>query len=109
MPSGKALSKALLIIDELRQVDIKMPVQMAYVFLSIAREPGLSLSDLMQRTGLSLASVSHIVANLGRRHELGTPGYDLVITEEDPFQPRSKLVRLTEKGEAVAKRIASLV
>lgn len=87
---------------ELCNQDLQLP--MLLVFLEIAREPGISLSQLEQRVGLSQAAVSRIVAKLGRGM-LSQNGLHLVHAYENPAGRRSKLVELTSTGASALARI----
>jgi DNA-binding MarR family transcriptional regulator len=101
-----ALMRAL---QSLREEDEQMPTQMAAVFLSVALQPGLTMSELGQHVGMSQASCSRNVAALGEWHRFGKAGLNLVESVEDPRERRRKIMFLTVKGRnRVAKVISAL-
>lgn len=104
--SKKVLDRINLTLECLREIDPIMPIQVAHVLTLIARHPGMTMGELMQKTGLSQASCSRNVAALSKHHRLGKSGYDLVEAIEDPADRRQKRLFLTPKGR---ERIVKLV
>lgn len=62
----------------------------------------------MMLTGLSQASMSRNVAALSKWHRHEKPGHDLVFHDENPMIRRTKLIRLTKKGECLAKKLSTV-
>lgn len=103
-----AYTNKLNVLEEFRKIDPEMPIQMAVVFLNIAADEGLNMSELYQRSGISQSSVSRNVAALSKWHRANKAGHDLVYTKEDPMERRRKVAFLTSKGRLVAEAIAKL-
>jgi MarR family transcriptional regulator, organic hydroperoxide resistance regulator len=59
----------------------------------IKDEPNLRVSDVSERTKLSLAAASQLVERLVKR--------GLVVRQEDPDNRRQKLIKLSKEGEKV--------
>jgi len=105
---GNPYTNKLNILEEFRKIDPEMPIQMAVIFLNVAADEGLNMTDLYKRSGVSQASVSRNVAALSKWHRLNKAGHDLVTTKEDPAERRRKVVFLTPKGQLLAKAIAAM-
>lgn len=102
----RALDITIAALDLLRErLDPNMPVQMAAVFLVVARWPGITMTDLAGVVGMSQASCSRNVAALSRQHRLGKSGHDVLEATEDPAERRRKIVRLTPKGETIVSAL----
>lgn len=99
-------TNALNVLEILREVDPTMPIQTAVVFLSVASNEGLSMTELWKTAKISQASCSRNVAALSAWSRFSTSGHDLVVAKEDPLERRRKVVFLTAKGKKLAKRMA---
>lgn len=86
-------------IRVLRTISPDMPMQQAEVLIAIANKPGITMSDLAKRTGLSQSSISRNIAALSKFHRIGKPGLDLVEAVTDPRETRRRLVYLTTNGK----------
>jgi len=82
-----------------------VPPNMVVVFAEIAANPGRSLKELQEATGLGQAVMSRSVAALGRGNQAMGKGLGLVRTEEDPTNYSRKIVSLTNDGKALLERI----
>lgn len=93
----------------IREVAPDIGIQAVHMLLEVARKPGITVSELIRKTGLSQSSCSRNLALLSAQHRLGKPGLDLVYTQEDPSERRRKLARLTPKGEELVSLVADAV
>jgi DNA-binding MarR family transcriptional regulator len=93
------------VLEAFRELDPDMPIQYALSFLTIARNPGLSIRELSERLGIAQSSASRNVAALSAWHSFRKPGHGLVEANEDPRERRRKIVSLTAKGEALLGRL----
>ena len=93
------------IITMLRTLSPGMPMQQADILFQIAIHPGLTMAELVKRTGLSQSSVSRNVAALSKYHRLGEPGLDLVETLNDPRDPRRRLMFLNTNGKTFITKL----
>ncbi|CUA90958.1 DNA-binding transcriptional regulator, MarR family [Chelatococcus sambhunathii] len=100
----KATRKAILLIEEFRKLDPKMPIQMAHILLLVALKPGVNMRQLMADTDLSKSSVTRHVEVLGDGGKTG-PGLGLVVSRDSLEDRRFKEVRLTPAGERVIRSI----
>lgn len=74
------------------------------VFFATAARPGITISELYDELSLPRSTVSRIVADL-------TPlagGLGLVEYTDVPQDRRARALRLTRRGEAVVRRLASV-
>ncbi|MCP1674450.1 DNA-binding MarR family transcriptional regulator [Natronocella acetinitrilica] len=79
----------------LRALDSRIEAQAVLCFALIAAHPGIAMSDLAERLGLTLGGTSR---NISKLCDVGN-GLGLVSREEDPVDRRLKRMRLTERGE----------
>lgn len=93
------------VITALRDVYEDMPVTMMLVFMEVARDEGVTVSQVMQRTGLSQASASRNCRALTDRATPTRDGFDLCEFRPCPDDFRSKLLYLNDKGKALVKRL----
>ena len=96
-------------MEVFRELDPDMPIQYALSFLTLARNPGLSIRDLSERLGIAQSSASRNVAALSEWHSFRKPGHDLIQAKEDPRERRRKIVTLTRKGEALLHRLEAVM
>ncbi|WP_114417533.1 MarR family transcriptional regulator [Marinospirillum perlucidum] len=84
-------------VAAIREVAPEIGIQAVHLLLEVARKPGITVSELISKTGLSQSSCSRNLALLSAQHRLGKPGLNLVYTQDDPKERRRKLAYLTEK------------
>jgi DNA-binding MarR family transcriptional regulator len=96
------------IVAEMRKIDSTMPIQTFLVFLIIASEEGLTLSEIAQRAGLSQSSASRNFAALSVVSKSSNKGLGLITTKEDPEERRRKIARLTAKGKRLSDALVRL-
>jgi DNA-binding MarR family transcriptional regulator len=90
--------------DKLEKQDV--PPNLVVVFAAVAANPGRSLKELQDATGLGQAVMSRTCAMLGRgKPAAGINGLGLVSTEEDPENYSRKIVNLTPEGEKLLEQI----
>lgn len=102
------LGAFLRILHELRTIDSAFPIQYAICLAEISRSEGLSLTQLAERTGMPLPTVSRIVGALSSNRQCGAP-YGLVVARLSPGQRRLKELRLTTRGRTVIGSIAAIL
>ncbi|SMG42968.1 MarR family winged helix-turn-helix transcriptional regulator [Paraburkholderia susongensis] len=90
--------------DKLEKQDV--PPNLVVVFAAVAANPGRSLKELQETTGLGQAVMSRSCAMLGRgKPAAGIHGLGLVSVEEDPTNYSRKIVSLTPEGEQLLATI----
>ncbi|GGX91321.1 hypothetical protein GCM10007160_18530 [Litchfieldella qijiaojingensis] len=97
------------ILEEFRQIYPDMQTQTAVFFVTIAMNPGITMKELMERTGTVQSTCSRNVSLLSEWLKHNKPGYGLVQAMEDPVERRRKIVKLTPKGERLAAQLDYLV
>jgi len=105
-PSAERLLQAFLLFQE---IDRELPVQVVLTFLYVAARDRCHKPALEQDLGLTTASGSRNTDWLTKHHRLNKPGLDLITKEVDPTNKRRTILRLTPKGEALIKRLNSLL
>lgn len=106
---SKDIFTAVRLLEAIREVDAEMPTQTAHSFLCVALQPGLTMQELADRTGLSQSSASRNVQALGEWHWNRKPGYRLVEAVPDPNDTRRKIMYLTPRGRDIAAKVVGAV
>ncbi|MEM7444597.1 MAG: MarR family winged helix-turn-helix transcriptional regulator [Pseudomonadota bacterium] len=104
-----SIDRLMRAMEVFRELDPDMPIQYALSFLTLARNPGLSIRDLSERLGIAQSSASRNVAALSEWHSFRKPGHNLVQAKEDPRERRRKIVSLTRKGKALLVRLEAVM
>lgn len=104
-----AIHRLLSAVEQIRNIASDMPMQTLHILLLVAANPGITIAELIKKTGLSQSSCSRNVALLSKVHRLGKPGLGLAEAKEDPRERRRKVVRLTSKGTEAVALIADAV
>jgi DNA-binding MarR family transcriptional regulator len=103
------IRKFLLLQGALQKIDPAFPLQYAVCLAEIALDEGLSHSDLAERMGLGLPTVSRIVGALSRRRQKGATPYGLIRVAISESERRKREIYLTMRGRAVIGRIARIL
>ena len=109
-PSAPADRTEILLdlLDQLRGVDPEFPLHYSICLVEIARDEGLSLTQLAERTHLTLSTVSRIAGALSQFRQNGHP-YGLIEMRVAANERRRKELYLTPKGRAVIKNMESVL
>lgn len=108
-PSAVAASKTDTLLEILRilqSIDSEFPIQYALCLCEIAKNEGCSLTDLSDKTGLALSTVSRIVGALSSYRQRGTP-YEFITMKVSETERRKKELYLTDRGRAALDRITT--
>jgi DNA-binding MarR family transcriptional regulator len=93
---------------ELQKIDPEFPIQYAICLAEVSRNEGLSLTQLSEKTGLALSTVSRIIGALSKYRQKGTP-FGLVKVKLSAIERRRKEISLTPKGRAVIDTIGEIL
>lgn len=96
------------LLHQLEQVDPEFPLNYSICLGQIAKAEGLSLTQLSERTGLALSTVSRIVGALSNFRQNGQ-SYGLVELRVAEAERRRKELYLTPKGWMVMKSIGNVL
>ncbi|KKL50736.1 hypothetical protein LCGC14_2302510 [marine sediment metagenome] len=105
----KEYQKAIRLLEEFRKIDPIMPIQTAVVFLTVASEEGINMSDLAERADITQASCSRNVGSLASYNRHKKAGHGLLTSREDALERRRKLVFLTDEGRIFAQNVLKLI
>ncbi len=98
------LSAVIELLQLLRRIDPEFPIQYALCLGEIARHQGLSVTELAQRTGITLSTVSRIVSTLSsNRNRYG----GLINVRFSREEARRKELSLTPQGHALIRHITA--
>lgn len=106
--------KALQALEIFRALDTDMPIGEAVAFLLIALGEtkdggGLTVTEVGQQGGFSLASASRHMKSLNKIDRYGKAGHELVIDPRDPKDDRRKVLKLTHKGRTILNQIEAAI
>lgn len=101
------IQKILLMLREFQKMDSEFPLQYAICLLQIAKNEGTSLTELSQRTGMALSTVSRIVSALSQFRQIGQP-YELITVKICEDERRRKELYLTDRGRALITEIVRI-
>jgi DNA-binding MarR family transcriptional regulator len=102
------LASALRPFRELGSVSqTHMPVSLVSAFLLVAQKEGRTVSELAKAAGVTLAKMSRQLADLSDVNRYGAPGLGLIEQRVELYDRRFMRSRLTPKGAALVRRIAS--
>ena len=98
------LTAVIELLQFLRRIDPEFPIQYALCLSEIARHEGLSVTELAQRTGITLSTVSRIVSALSstRGRYAG-----LINVRFSRVESRRKELSLTPQGHTVIRHITA--
>jgi DNA-binding MarR family transcriptional regulator len=102
------LHQFIRLLRELQKIDSEFPLQYAVCLSEIALEEGLSLTDLADRTGMPLSTISRIITALSKHSNRGT-SYGLVKVSISAEERRKKEIFLTAKGRAIVNSVSDII
>jgi len=98
----------LLLLRELQKIDTEFPLQYAVCLGEIAMSEGLSLTQLSERTGMPLSTISRIIGALSANRQ-GGRAYGLVRVVLSQLERRRKELYLTTRGHAVMNSVVDIL
>ena len=96
------------LLRELQKIDREFPLQYAVCLAEISMNEGLSLTQLAEKTGMALSTVSRIVGALSKHRQKGTP-FGMIKVQVSSAERRRKELYLTPKGKAIIHSIAEIL
>lgn len=99
------IRKALAVLDCLTREHPTVPAQALRVFLLVALEEGLSMSEYQEQSGLSQSVTSRYLLDIGDRNRYMQDGFGWITQRMDPLNRRRHQALLTGKGKALAHAI----
>ena len=105
-PKQEQVESFIEAMEVLRTIDSEFPIQHAMSLGIISLHPGLSLTELADKTNLTLSTVSRIVGALSDHRANGQP-FGLVKVKQSKQERRKKELYLSPKGELFLEKIKS--
>ena len=102
------ITKAVLLMEELRKHDPEFPAQQAVAFLALAREEGVTQQKVAALVGASKSAAQRIFDKLSSRGSGNSPGLDLIEVRPG-LDARERLAYLTPKGRRVVQSLLHFV
>lgn len=96
------LSRCIYAFDHFRALANDLPLQAACILVLVAKQPGITVRELMARSKLSQSSCSRNIALLSETNRHGQPGLNVIEARPDPTDTRRYTLYLTPKGEEFA-------
>ena len=105
-PAASKTDTLLCVLRALQSIDSEFPIQYALCLCEIAKNEGCSLTDLSEKTGLALSTISRIVGALSSFRQRGTP-YEFITMHVSETERRRKELYLTDRGRAALAQITA--
>ena len=97
--------KMLKAFELMRLMDREIPGQLVSAFLYVASHNPCHKQAMEEDLDLTTSSASRLTDWLSDYHRLGKPGLGLVVKYKDPSDFRRIFVKLTPKGELLARQM----
>lgn len=104
-----AIRSVALILNEFRKVHPEIGTQQCMTLLAIAEEPGLTVTELSRKTGITLAAMSRHIETLGPHRPSKQVGWGLVADDAHPTDRRRKVITLTAQGWRIIRSLEHIV
>ena len=101
------IHKILMLLREFQKIDPEFPLQYAICLLQVAREEGISLTDLSSRTGMALSTISRIIGALSNLRQMGR-SYELIEVRICAAERRRKELYLSEAGQRLVGEVVRI-
>ncbi len=98
----------LKVVRELQKIDPEFPLQYAVCLAHISMNEGMSLTDLSDRTGLALSTVSRIVGAMSSGRRKGK-SYGLLRVHISQQERRRREIYLTPEGRETVTALSGLL
>jgi len=112
MPSGTIKTNGqqtcLNVLREFQKIDPEFPLQYAVCLAEISLNESLSLTELSEKTGMALSTVSRIVGALSKNRQKGR-AFELVKVQISKTERRRKELFLTAKGKAIINSLNEIL
>lgn len=105
---GSHITVFLNLLRRIQKIDPEFPIQYAICLAEIAENEGCSLTNLAEKTGLALSTVSRITGALSDYRQKGQP-YGFIEVRVSAEERRRKELYLTPLGQSVLKDILSVL
>lgn len=93
------------VFTELKALDTDMTLAQALCLLLIAKNEGLSLSELANKSGVGMASASRYVSAMGKPGPRNQRALGFITATEDPLERRKKVIQMTTKGRTFVNKL----
>lgn len=104
--TGSPTAQLLNLLRAIQKIDPEFPIQYALCLVEIAENEGCSLTNLAEKTGLALSTVSRITGALSNYRQKGQP-YGFIDMRVSPTERRRKELYLTNSGKAALRSLLS--
>lgn len=99
------LSQYLKALEAFKAHDPFMSAQLMEVFITVCLNEGQPAQALELQLAIPKSTLSRHLGHLGPRYRRGAQGLQLIRLEENPADRRSKLVYLTDRGQALREAL----
>jgi len=101
-------NKLIRAVKIFREYETDIPTGTILCFMELMQSPGLTVSQVVARMGLSKQSASRNLRNLTHRARPGKDGIDVARTESDPQDYRIQCWYLNDRGLKLADRLKQI-
>lgn len=100
---NRDINDFLRIIKILQTINPEFPLQYVICLIHIARNEGLSMTELADETGMALSTTSRITSALAKKGG----AYELIRVDIAPDEKRRKKIFLSENGKTLLNDIST--
>jgi DNA-binding MarR family transcriptional regulator len=94
-------------IVQFRELSSTMPVGEVQMFLTVALNEGMSLTELAEKADMKKSTASRYLLDLSDKTRAGGAGYGLITREADPEELRRNMYALSPKGRKIVQRLVA--
>lgn len=105
----KQLRQFMRLLEHFQSVDPRMPPHSMLAFISVAMDPGISVSDLRHRLAINSRTAARAIASLRSDDTMGTSRLGLIRSERDAKDHRVKRLYLSKDGQALWRSIEEIL
>ncbi len=109
MTPASAAQQFLSALNAVRRVEPEMTVSQLAVLLLVAAYPGRPMTHIQDKLGMTVSSVSRIVARLSNVKSAGRAGLGLVTNEIDDTHRSRRIITLTAAGQRLVATMADCI
>jgi DNA-binding MarR family transcriptional regulator len=104
-----ALSALARAMQPFRDISKSIPASGVAAFCFVAMREGKTISDHARMSGVSLTSMSRLIADMSDTNRYGGTGLGLIDQRADWNDRRQVVCSLTPKGKVLAHRVATAI
>jgi DNA-binding MarR family transcriptional regulator len=99
------IAQLLSTLDPFFRIRGTMPLRHVQAYLLVAQKEGQTVTELAKKADMPVTTMSRNLLDMGERNRYFEEGAGLVVGEDNPYNRRERLYRLSHKGRALLASI----